>query len=91
MVNYETGKGVEGGHIVVWLQGSLRDHMGQIPKALPPVLNELKLKQAQDIIAFLDRMEPYLKFDSTWGTECGGPIRELRTVIIGCRPGRAVG
>ena len=79
-------------------------HIERIPKTMPPVLSELKLRglhhyvahtdyfsyeQAQDIVAFLDKMKPYVSFESTWNTPYG-PIDAMRTVFIGCEPGGRV-
>lgn len=73
--------------------------MERIPMTMPPVLSELNLKglhhylahgdefsyeQAQNIAAFLDKMMPYLKFDSKWGTKEGPIGEQLRTVFVSC-------
>lgn len=98
--------GPEAALIVGGLAGlNLPYHIDQIPKTLPPVLSELKLKglhhfvaqgddinyeQAQDIVAFLDKMKLYLKFGPKWSTEYGSVCEQLRTVFNGCKAGGKV-
>jgi hypothetical protein len=90
-----------------WLDdANLNYRMHRIPRAMPPVLKELNLKgvhhyvahcgefsyeKSQDIVAFLDKMKPYIQFGGEeWESEYGPIDEQLRTVFAGCKPGNVV-